>query len=389
MAHSCLGAPGRFEADENLRLLKALSSALQTSYSITSPGLSTTDSTSSSAAIRYSTDSQSSASKFSSSAHTLPVCTPDHPAAAATATAAREPVNIASFSNTLDSASRSAEAITQNIEDLEADITALAEHIGIDTANLGDLFDNEDRLGDFVDGYGFMISKASRMDKIKLFELAGGSHIKNRYDESKTPQPFYDSHGSAQHHRQNLMHQVPAHAHQLPSVTTAYTSPAISHSTGTNVQAPLPSSMSPRAHHEPHTQQQQKQQNTVVADNNDLHNTNFPPSFFEGGFPPNLLQPFYPVISFPSVAQGEQHQFVAVPVPVPVPYPIQHYNFPNPVPGQQPAGPSAVGGIMDGSHAPMNYLYATAAQATSTSEEASQGLPESTSDPLASKAPRQ
>lgn len=96
--------------------------------------------------------------------------------------------NIEAFTDTLNTASKSAESISQDIDDLQMDIEALASHIGIDPQHLQDpVFNGMEQLGDFVDDYGAMISSASRSDKIRLYELAGGSHVKNKYDTSSPP----------------------------------------------------------------------------------------------------------------------------------------------------------------------------------------------------------
>lgn len=86
------------------------------------------------------------------------------------------------FPDAFNRVSCSAETITQDIDDLEADIEALASHIGIDSNDFGETFDYNEHMNDFRDGYGSMIAGASRSDKIQLFELAGGSHVRNRYD---------------------------------------------------------------------------------------------------------------------------------------------------------------------------------------------------------------
>lgn len=86
------------------------------------------------------------------------------------------------FPDAFNQVSCSAETITQDIDDLEADIEALASHIGIDSNHFGEAFDYNEHMDDFRDGYGSMIAGASRSDKIQLFELAGGSHVRNRYD---------------------------------------------------------------------------------------------------------------------------------------------------------------------------------------------------------------
>ncbi|KAI8373022.1 uncharacterized protein BYT42DRAFT_519212 [Radiomyces spectabilis] len=88
--------------------------------------------------------------------------------------------DILNFSQTLDSATRSAQAITQDIDDLQINIESLAANLGINASELSD--DLDIQLDQFTDDYQDLITSASRRDRIDLFELAGGSHVKNMYD---------------------------------------------------------------------------------------------------------------------------------------------------------------------------------------------------------------
>lgn len=90
------------------------------------------------------------------------------------------------FPDPFNRVSCSAESITQDIDNLEDDIEKLASHIGIDSNGFGEVFDYNEQMSDFRHGYGSMIAGASRSDMIQLFELAGGSHVKNRYDGEGT-----------------------------------------------------------------------------------------------------------------------------------------------------------------------------------------------------------
>lgn len=172
---------GRCYMDQNARLQGALSSALMLSYSMlpgmSSAGMSSTPS-SPSASLNPSAFQQQQQQQQQS---------PQQPLSEGMRTAESN-ANIEAFTDTLNTASKSAESISQDIDDLQMDIEALASHIGIDPQHLQDpVFDGMEQLGDFVDDYGAMISSASRSDKIRLYELAGGSHVKNKYDTSAAP----------------------------------------------------------------------------------------------------------------------------------------------------------------------------------------------------------
>ncbi|CAO3636783.1 unnamed protein product [Cunninghamella echinulata] len=88
---------------------------------------------------------------------------------------------IAGFSTSLNNATKSAEAISQDIDDLQTSIESLAATMGLDV-DTNDTFDGY--LSQFSDNYSDMISSATRNDRIQLFKLAGGSHIPNKYDDS-------------------------------------------------------------------------------------------------------------------------------------------------------------------------------------------------------------
>lgn len=164
---------GRCYMDQNARLHGALSSALMLSYSMF-PGMSSAGMTST---------PSSPSSKLNPSTFQQQGSPQQETMKSAESTA-----NIEAFTETLNTATKSAESISQDIDDLQMDIEALASHIGIDPQNLEDpVFDGMQQLGDFVDDYGAMISSASRSDKIRLYELAGGSHVKNKYDTSAPP----------------------------------------------------------------------------------------------------------------------------------------------------------------------------------------------------------
>lgn len=100
------------------------------------------------------------------------------------------PRDIQGYSETLDMATRSVQSISQDIDDLQLNVEALASDLGIHpeqftsdfTTTHLDQFENEHRL---------MISSATQYDKNKLFELAGDPMVKNYYSSehvsSKSP----------------------------------------------------------------------------------------------------------------------------------------------------------------------------------------------------------
>jgi hypothetical protein len=73
----------------------------------------------------------------------------------------------------MENNSRSANEITDDIDQLQVNVECLASQLGINPAQYSDrTFCDFD---DFSENYSTMISSASRMDKFRLFALAGGS----------------------------------------------------------------------------------------------------------------------------------------------------------------------------------------------------------------------
>ncbi|KAI9492344.1 hypothetical protein BDB00DRAFT_435834 [Zychaea mexicana] len=95
--------------------------------------------------------------------------------------------DIETFKQTVDTATRSAEAISNDIDDLQFDIESLAATIGLDATQFNDTeftsFEDQDM---FSGGNNGMIASATRNEKIQLYQLAGGSHILNKYDTSQS-----------------------------------------------------------------------------------------------------------------------------------------------------------------------------------------------------------
>jgi hypothetical protein len=88
---------------------------------------------------------------------------------------------ISGLAESLHTATRSAEAISQDIDDLQISIESLAATMGLDANGVED-FDGY--LDEFTDNYSNMISLATRNDKMQLFELAGGEST--HYDDNNT-----------------------------------------------------------------------------------------------------------------------------------------------------------------------------------------------------------
>ncbi|KAI9314959.1 hypothetical protein BX666DRAFT_1965098 [Dichotomocladium elegans] len=230
------------------------------------------------------------------------------------------------FTETLNSASRSAEAITQDIDELEADIEALAANIGIDTNRIGDGY-----LEGFGSEYESMIMGASRSDKIRLYELAGGSHVKNKYD------------GSSPNLTKGKEATVPVPVPVLSSTAALNTSEM------PMVGGSLPVTPNSAQHPEIPVDILEPPRPTSVSDTAPC--TNIPPTIHLGApsgsnlrdtpipqtGPPFMTtslfnHPLYqnfsipPGIPLPSLQPGQpQQQYVAVPVPIPVPVPMQQY----------------------------------------------------------------
>ena len=94
--------------------------------------------------------------------------------------------DVETFKETLDTATRSAESITNDIDDLQFDIESLAANIGLDPAQFNDTdFSGLNDQHFFNGGRSDILTGASRNDKIQLFQLAGGSHVSNKYDTSQ------------------------------------------------------------------------------------------------------------------------------------------------------------------------------------------------------------
>jgi hypothetical protein len=84
---------------------------------------------------------------------------------------ASKPEPIVNFSKTLNSASKSAQTISEDIDLLQVNIESLANNLGIDPAQFNGNLDAFS--GHFQDNYSSMISSANLEDRAKLFALAG------------------------------------------------------------------------------------------------------------------------------------------------------------------------------------------------------------------------
>ncbi|CAO3595254.1 unnamed protein product [Absidia cylindrospora] len=93
---------------------------------------------------------------------------------------------ITGLAQSLHTATRSAEAISQDIDDLQISIESLAATMGLD-ANGIDGFDGY--MDEFTDNYSDMISMATRNDKIDLFNLAADSNHQHKDNDQQQSQP--------------------------------------------------------------------------------------------------------------------------------------------------------------------------------------------------------
>lgn len=150
------------------------------------------------------------------------------------------------FTQTLSTASRSAEAISQDIDELQVDIEALAANLGIDPAELSDIGSNE-AVTDFTDDFSSMIAAATRQDKIQLYELSGGRFKPNRYDKSPRSQAALSMAGPS---------------HTSGGISSAQTSPSLHSAAGSQ---PWPSQQLPQPQLQQQQQQQQKQSPSVSS----------------------------------------------------------------------------------------------------------------------------
>ncbi|CAO3585184.1 unnamed protein product [Absidia cylindrospora] len=87
---------------------------------------------------------------------------------------------IVGLAESLHTATRSAEAISQDIDDLQISIESLAATMGLDASG-AEGFDGY--LDEFTDNYSNMISSATKNDKMQLFELAGDSNTQDKYND--------------------------------------------------------------------------------------------------------------------------------------------------------------------------------------------------------------
>ncbi|ORZ22107.1 hypothetical protein BCR42DRAFT_447441 [Absidia repens] len=93
---------------------------------------------------------------------------------------------ITGLAQSLHTATRSAEAISQDIDDLQISIESLAATMGLD-ANGIEGFDGY--MDEFTDNYSNMISMATRNDKIDLFNLAADSNNQHKDNDQQQHQP--------------------------------------------------------------------------------------------------------------------------------------------------------------------------------------------------------
>ncbi|KAI9029855.1 hypothetical protein CLU79DRAFT_732890 [Phycomyces nitens] len=125
------------------------------------------------------------------------------------------PADLGAFSETLNTATRSAQAISQDIDDLQLNIEALAADIGIDASHFQDLGTQMD-MDQFTDDYSEMITSASRRDRIDLYELAGGSFVKSSFDQVSSQRGKIQTHPNGDHQQLQVqmgqeMHHGQAH----------------------------------------------------------------------------------------------------------------------------------------------------------------------------------
>ncbi|KAI9270545.1 hypothetical protein BDA99DRAFT_502080 [Phascolomyces articulosus] len=107
-----------------------------------------------------------------------------------------------STTQTVDTAARSVQAIAQDIEDLQVNVEALADDLGI---NPGQLVGNGDFSGyydQFTDDYSRLIASATQHDRNQLFELASHRyHLQkqqhnNNGNHPPPPTPFINTGGN-------------------------------------------------------------------------------------------------------------------------------------------------------------------------------------------------
>ncbi|KAI9249750.1 hypothetical protein BDA99DRAFT_216710 [Phascolomyces articulosus] len=164
------------------RLAQSISDILRLTYSIAQSDLGTTGSA---------TDPS-----FSSSSSSTNQDSSTHPTGRNTTTGQqkeqqqRHPMmdhrDIETLKQTLDNATRSAESISNDIDGLQLDIESLAATIGLDPTQFSEQdFAGLDAQNVFTGGHTDMMANATRNDIIQLYQLAGGSHIRNRYDASQ------------------------------------------------------------------------------------------------------------------------------------------------------------------------------------------------------------
>lgn len=305
--------------------------------------------------------------------------------------------NIETFTDTLNTATRSAEAIAQEIDNLEFDIEALAANLGIDPRQFADKdFDSAERMYEFADGYSEMINSATRKDKIGLYKLAGGSHVRNEYDA--TTGAMTKGHPAISPIDPSLLaassvEGTTTHVTSAPSVDAAL--PEATAPPPSQQPTPIPYGYPPgdpnmlgivsslssvlqsyvanylgtmsgadlnvaRNHYTPDVATTTKDPTLPVEPpNNDNGSTAVlpPPGPASTGNPAipgavvdaRILQSLYQDSSLMTSAlgvAGTQQQFVAVPVPVPVPVPVHSPvgNNPSPAPvNQQPVALNPAG----------------------------------------------
>lgn len=259
-----------------------------------------------------------------------------------------ETADIESFTQTLNTAARSAEAISQDIDELQVDIENLAANIGIDPSLLTDLsFGDGNEIGDFTGDYQALIEGATRKEKIDLFELAGGSHVRNRYDSSsgsetekgKSPSvPRPPQVTAAPINAQPVAEAPYSHSHMQPNpppgvapssngdVNSGGVSglfPSLYQSFLANSMQIMNNADSRFAHHYRHFLGAQKD-DPSAATSSTIPVTGGPAAggfnapFTGSAFDPRLYQSLYE-----ASASGAPQRFVPVPVPVPVPIPVE------------------------------------------------------------------
>ncbi|KAI8145514.1 hypothetical protein BJV82DRAFT_39936 [Fennellomyces sp. T-0311] len=133
--------------------------------------------------------------------------------------------SITSCSQTIDSATRSVQAIAQDIDDLQMNVEALAGDLGINPSQLAGDFVSNGFHDQFADEYSRLIASATHQDRKMLFELAN-----NRVYEAMN-KPAYlqlrNSNGQQSQHQQLSNNTIAARRASAASARPRVPSPVL------------------------------------------------------------------------------------------------------------------------------------------------------------------